>query len=485
MQSPFRRFCAWSRPVRTRLTLVATILVTLALAIAAVGIVLTLRHLLLGAADSAAQTRAHQIEAAVAEGCVTELDAALLTAGDNIDVIQVVDAAGTIVVTNSPGYDRPLSPPLPPGRSQVIHGAHADSSGTKYQATALGVAGPGGDFTVLVGTSERPIHWLIVAVAVLCCLVFPLIVAGMALLTYFSVGRTLAPVDDIRRQVDDIAGGDLTRRVPVPGTGDEIATLAATMNQLLDRIEQSRREQLQFVNDASHELNSPLTTLVGLLDLARAKDQAIDPDTAASVLLPEALRLTDMVADMILLARADESGIPLRRGEVDLDEVVSGEIARLEAITDFAVHTRIVAARIDGDEEKIARALRNLIDNAVRHTRDRISVTMARGDGFVTVSVADNGPGIPEADRARVFQRFVRLDEARGRATGGSGLGLAIVSEIVQAHGGTAAITGTPGGGATVSMRLPFAPVPGPDASPGTGSGAGPRTSPDPTGGAR
>ena len=148
------------------------------------------------------------------------------------------------------------------------------------------------------------------------------------------------------------------------------------MNEMLDRIETARTQQLQFVNDASHELNSPLTTLVGLLDLSRTKSQPIDPDTVDSIMMPEALRLQQMVADLLLLARADESGVPLRLGDVDLDEVVSSEVARIEALTDRVVEARIVAVRVHGDAEKLGRALRNIADNAARHTRDRLGFAM-------------------------------------------------------------------------------------------------------------
>ena len=150
------------------------------------------------------------------------------------------------------------------------------------------------------------------------------------------------------------------------------------MNEMLARIELSRTQQLQFVNDASHELNSPLTTLVGLLDLSSTKRQPIDPDTVDSVMLPDALRLKQMVADLLLLARADEGGVPLHLDDVDLDEIVSSEVTRLEALTEHTVDAHIVAARVRGDADKLARALRNIADNAARHAAGRLCVTMQR-----------------------------------------------------------------------------------------------------------
>lgn len=436
------------RPVRVRLTLLATALVTAALAVAALAMVLVLHRILLGAADAATQARADQIRAAIASEGVGGVDGTLLAQAHNVDVIQIIDASGRVRLVNNKRYSSPLSGPVLPGRLRLVHGAHAGDPDVEYRTSAIGVATPEGDLTVAVGAAEAPINRLVVTVAILCCIVFPLIVIGMAVLTYVFVGRALAPVDDIRRRVDEISGGDLSRRVPVPATGDEIATLATTMNQMLGRIDRTRQQQVRFVNDASHELNSPLTTLVGLLDLADAKGQPIDPETVGSVMLPDALRLQQMVADLLLLARADESGIVLRRAPVDLDDVVGAEVARLEALTDLEVEARIVSARIDADQEKVTRALRNLADNAVRHATGRVAIDMVRtGDGMVEVTVLDDGPGIPDADKGRVTERFVRLDDARGRATGGSGLGLSIVDEIIRAHGGELVVGDAPGRG--------------------------------------
>ncbi len=445
------------RPVRARLTLLATVLVTLALAVAAVAMVFALHRILLQAADSTTQARAHQIEAALATEGVTGLDASLLTSSHNVEVIQILDPSGRILLANGKHFDRPLTGPVAPGRLRVVHGAHAADTGAEYRTSAVGVATTDGHLTVAVGAAEEPLNRLVVTVALLCCIVFPLIVVGMAVLTHFFVGRTLAPVEDIRRRVDDISGGDLGRRVPVPATGDEIATLATTMNQMLERIEGARSQQVRFVNDASHELNSPLTTLVGLLDLAHAKGESIDADTVGSVMLPDALRLQQMVADLLLLARADERGISLHRAEVDLDDIVGAELTRLAALTDLRIDGHIRPARIEADGEKVARALRNIIDNAVRHAAGRVAVTMVVDDSAVTVMVADDGPGIPDADKERVTERFVRLDHSRGRSTGGSGLGLAIVSEIVHAHGGEVVVADSPLGGATVGFGLPLA----------------------------
>lgn len=454
----YQQIRAWVRPVRTRLTVVASALVTLALAIAALVMVLALHHVLVRSAESATSARAHQIAGILAEEGIEGVEPSLLTTAQNVAVIQIVDPFGQIKLASDDAYDHAMSAPLPPGQQATLPSTYAmQGSDDEYQATAVGVRSSNGPLTVMVGAAVAPINSTVLIVGVLCCIVFPLIVAGMALLTYYFVSRALHPVDDIRRRVDDITGGDLTQRVPVPNSGDEIATLASTMNEMLGRIDDARKQQLRFVNDASHELNSPLTTLVGMLDLARVKSQALDPDTIDSVMMPEALRLQNMVADLLLLARADESGVPLRLGDVNLDEIVSTEVARLEATTDYTIDVDIVPIRLHGDGEKLSRALRNIADNAARHTRDTLVFTMTHdlASNTASIVVSDNGPGIGDSDKDRVTERFVRLDLSRERASGGSGLGLSIVTEIVRAHHGTVSVSDSSLGGAAVGFTLP------------------------------
>lgn len=230
------------------------------------------------------------------------------------------------------------------------------------------------------------------------------------------------------------------------------------MNAMLDRIETARTQQLRFVNDASHELNSPLTTVVGLLDLCRVTREPIDADTASTVLFPEAQRLQHMVADLLLLARSDERGLQLRVSSVDLDDLLSEEVARLEAISALDIEAAVVPVQLNADSEKVRRALRNIIDNGARHARSRLVVEMTTESptDTVRVLVSDDGPGIADADKSRVIDRFVRLDPARSRTAGQAGLGLAITAEIIHAHGGEVIIDDSAMGGASVGFTLPL-----------------------------
>ena len=249
-------------------------------------------------------------------------------------------------------------------------------------------------------------------------------------------GRALRPVEAIRAEVADISGHDLHRRVPEPATEDEVAQLARTMNQMLDRIEASAVSQQRFVADASHELRSPLAALRATLEVAVAHPSASSWPAVAAEALDESRRLQRLVEDLLVLASVDATRQANRRQEVDLDELVLLDARRRrneEVVIDLH---RLSGGRVWGDPDQLARVVRNLMDNGQRHTARQISVELGTADQEVVLAVQDDGPGIPSDERQRLFERFARLDEARSEDEGGTGLGLAIAKEIVGAHGG-------------------------------------------------
>ncbi|MGJ0118836.1 ATP-binding protein [Williamsia sp. MIQD14] len=460
--------------VRVRLTVVATVLMAVGLAVAAAIMLLILHRSLLDTADGATRARVDEVAAAVRSLPPSAVDPTLLARTTGIDLVQVIDAGGT-VVASSPGARVALTGPMAGGRSETLDDARAprgvdpdrgdpdrggadrnDDDGAKYRATARAVSTPTGTLTIVVGAAEGPIDDVVLTVALLLAAVFPVVLALLAGATYVLSGRTLAPVERIRSQVADLGGRDLGRRIPVPATRDEIARLADTMNAMLERLDTAQRRQVQFVGDASHELRSPLVTLLGLMELAAAQHESIDPETVSGVLLPETRRLHTMIDDLLLLARSDEQGLSVRHHDVDLDDVVDTDLRRLRATTDLEISGEVVAARVAGDRDALARALRNITDNAVRHARLAVRVSMTRApSGTVLVHVDDDGPGIPPQDRGRVVERFVRLDDARARGDRhGSGLGLAIVSEIVAAHGGVLTLDESPLHGTRATIAL-------------------------------
>ena len=308
---------------------------------------------------------------------------------------------------------------------------------------------------LLVGQSSEPVSLSTSTVSGLLLVGAPALVVFVAALTYWLSGRALRPVEAMRRQVADIDARSLGLRVPLPSARDEVWALAHTMNRMLDRLESAADAQRRFVSDASHELKSPLAALRASVEVAQAYPAASDWPATGEVVLQEALRLERLVADLLMLTRADERGLQLRREEVDLDDILANEVARLRSTTDLRVVTQIKPVRVIGDRDRLQRAVRNLIDNASQHARSGVSLTLTVIDQHAHIDVTDDGPGVQPADRKRVFERFVRLDESRARAAGGTGLGLSIVAQIVAAHDGDVALMDPPTAGCLVRVRPP------------------------------
>ena len=231
------------------------------------------------------------------------------------------------------------------------------------------------------------------------------------------------------------------------------------MNRMLERLESARNSQRRFVSDASHELRSPITTIRQHAEVALAHPERVTAPELAEVVLAEQQRMQRLVEDLLLLARVDEH-VPLTRAAVDLDDLAFEEGHRLRSATSKRVDTSGVnAVRVQGDADALRRMLRNVGENAVRHASSRVDVTLVERGEEVVLTIDDDGPGIPATERARVLQRFVRLDDARSRDEGGSGLGFSIVDEVVRAHGGSMSIEQSPLGGARIVITLPVQAV--------------------------
>jgi signal transduction histidine kinase len=226
------------------------------------------------------------------------------------------------------------------------------------------------------------------------------------------------------------------------------------MNAMLARLQDSAERQRRFVADASHELRSPLARMRAELEVDRAHPGSADPAATSASVLEETVGLQRLVDDLLLLARGDAGALDdVRTGPVDLDVVLERLVAdRRSARPRIDTHG-VAPVQLPGDEAQLGRALGNLLDNAVRHARGAVTLTLAEHDGTAVLTVADDGPGIPVEERERVFERFTRLDDARS-ADGGAGLGLAIAREIAERHGGSLALTDS-GSGARFVLRLP------------------------------
>jgi signal transduction histidine kinase len=313
-------------------------------------------------------------------------------------------------------------------------------------------------YMIVVARTLEPVRETSQIVIGLLVIGIPLLLAVVAAVTWRVVGQALAPVDSIRREVEGISTEQLHRRVPAPVTKDEIARLALTMNQMLERLEKGQERQRRFVSDASHELRSPVASIRQHSEVVLAHPDNASAQELARVVLDEDLRIQQLVEDLLLLARMDEHRTDARKEVLDLDDVVFDEVFRARQVTDKNIDARRVSAgRVRGDRKQLSKLTGNIIDNAVRHARRSVAVTLAEENGEVVFQVEDDGRGVSPKDEKRIFERFVRLQEARDRDSGGSGLGLAIVAEVAGVHGGTVRLHKSSLGGALFEVRLPRA----------------------------
>jgi signal transduction histidine kinase len=427
----------WARQsLRARLTLVATALFSFAVISGAVLLLVLQRYALTRVLDQSAAKTARDIAKQVSGGRVPTT---VLPTSGGITALQVVDANDR-VLTASPGSDR-FTPLVDKPELQAIrHGARPtiDSPTSTARLRVYGRAV--GSRTVLVFTDVSRVDDSLRILTRAALIGGPLAVLVMATATYGVVTLSLRPVAALRHGASDITAAGLARqRLPVPGAQDEIHRLAITLNAMLDRIDSATTRQRTFVGDAAHELRSPLASLRVQLEVAQRLGPTVDWHSLIDDVLVDVGRLNRLVEDLLMLARLDESASLSRRESVPLDELVQS-VAAGYGDARVPVQAETAPVTVTGDPDALRRVALNLINNAVRYARTGVTVTVGpdrRGGKPVAVlTVVDDGPGIPEGERERVFDRFYRVQESRSRETGGTGLGLPIVRDIVRNHGG-------------------------------------------------
>jgi signal transduction histidine kinase len=338
----------------------------------------------------------------------------------------------------------------------VVDGRRAPYRFATIKATDLG----GRTVLVHAGASLSARESAVRSAAVAMLAGLPLILLVIGGVTWLVTRRALAPVEGIRREMAAItASEDLSRRVPEPPSHDEVARLARTTNETLTALEAAVDRQRRFVADASHELRSPIASLRTQLEVGSAYPQLLDVPGAVK----DTERLQHLAADLLLLARLDAGERP-GQAPVDLGELVREEAGhRPSDRTPVSLHTD-EELHVTGSRGQLARVIGNLLDNAQRHAQDGVVVRVERRGDRIVLTVADDGSGVPAAERERIFERFVRLDDARARDEGGAGLGLAIARDVARRHGGTLTAGEAPSGGALFELSLPAAPVLAPHA---------------------
>lgn len=442
------------RTIRLRITAVAAAAVAVVLAVAAITLVVQQRRALTSSLDHTLERRADDIVALLSNGF--DVDAQIAAPGvssDDENFVQMVDGRGEVVASSRNLADAPALQVSPPSNGRVttnVAGLTIDDD--TFRVLSLSI----GDHVLHVGTAFEVVDEGTQALIVSLAVTTPTLVTLLAAMVWWLVGRTLRPVEAIRAEVAEIGSLHLDRRVPQPGTDDEVDRLAATMNQMLTRLEDAVERQQRFVADASHELRSPLTRLRAELELALRSESKPDDAERLDSLLTEVAAMQAMVDDLLHLAQADAHRISHEPVPIDLDDIVFEEGSRLSADRRVPIDlTGVSGAQVQGDPSQLARAIDNLLDNATRHAHTRVVVTLGEEDDTAVFTVTDDGPGIPAEHADKVFERFGRVDEARTAGTGGTGLGLAIAREIVERHGGTIRLTNAGQRGAVFEMRLP------------------------------
>jgi heavy metal sensor kinase len=330
---------------------------------------------------------------------------------------------------------------------------------------AVGARGSdGARYLVEVGTSSAATEATLAHVLVMLAVSLPLAVCVAVAGGFVLVRRALKPVASIARKAEDISLHNLSARLPVVHSGDEIERLSVALNRMIHRLEDAVRSSKQFVADASHELRTPLTVMRGELE-SLAQDAGLGGETRETLgsVLEEVDRLGEIVDGLFALSRLDAGEAPTERVQFDLGELAAttaGQMSLLAEDKQVSVSCESAGGvTVEGDRARLKQVVVNLLDNAIKYTPSggRVRLAVRREAGYAVLEVSDNGIGIPAEALPHVFQRFFRVDSSRSRDQGGAGLGLSIVKSICSAHGAEVEVSSRPGQGSTFRVRQPLA----------------------------
>ncbi|GAC1442372.1 MAG: hypothetical protein NVSMB55_12880 [Mycobacteriales bacterium] len=433
-----RRWAAQS--LRRRIVVSSSLLVLVVLVIATVAVAALFTAGRLHDIDAQTRTETDTLSALVTTG---QLPAVLPVPAGSSLLAQVVSSDGTVLAaTPSASRTQPLAEPRRDGVATDEEGGYA---GTPLRRRVAHLALSRQPVTIIVAAPLSDVRRVLASLRAVLLVLVPLLVLGAATAVWWVAGRALRPVERLRAAAEEIArspaGTARVEQLPSAPGDDEIARLGRTLNDMLAARQRATQQQADFITAAAHELRSPLGSLTVQLDVAAAHPELVDLPELLGELRHDAVRLTSLADDLLTLARID--GAPAARQQrVDL-AAVAGAGGQ--------------PVWVSGDEAGLRRLASNLLSNAHRHGTV-VEVRTAVVGGEAVLEVDDNGPGIPPADRERVFDRWVRLDESRARHSGGFGLGLALVRDIAGTHGGVVTVSDSPLGGARIQVRLPIDP---------------------------
>lgn len=439
------------KTVRARITALALVVSSLVLVLAGATLLHVLASELTSQGDSAARARAAELVEAAEDGSLERQVPPVTDDG----FVQVLNGDGTVLASSPNLPDEPVDAPAT--AAEDVHAldltAPDDAETERYRTWRTAVETDVGTVTVLVGTSLESADEATRSLRTALVIGIPVMLALLGLGTWVVVGRALSRVDRVRAEVERIPEDDLSRRLE-PGSPDEVGRLVETMNRLLARVDDFQHRQRDFVADASHELQSPLTAFRAQLEVAQAHPDSADWTALTTDLLEDTDRMEGLVHDLLLLA-VGETPRPESDETVDVSALVDEEVARLVVRPGVRVGRETgVPAQVRGDRGQLARVVANLLENAVTHAASQVTATVTQQAEAVLVRVVDDGPGVPPDQVDRVFERFYRGDVARSRADAGTGLGLAIARTLTRRHGGDVVLVAG-SRGATFEVRLP------------------------------
>ncbi|MGW1838095.1 ATP-binding protein [Streptomyces sp. NPDC002067] len=451
--------------VRARATAGATLVVALALVAAGTALLLVLRGNLRDQTDLQAEVAARAVAVRIATGSVhgdldlpdaddrpvvvTDDDGRLLAVDDDLEAVdgqrigEAPDSSGA-----GDGERRDHRGEVDDDVRVTDGTATVDGHRADYRFATVEAEDTAGDKAVVrAGAPLAPARQTVGTLRDAMLIGLPPLLLVVAVVTWLVTRRALRPVEGIRGEMAAItASADLGRRVPVPAARDEIGRLARTTNETLAALETSVERQRRFVADASHELRSPIASLRTQLEVGAAHPELLDVPGAVE----DTVRLQQLAADLLLLARLDAGERPAG-APVALAALVREETSQRTADRIAVTVGRLDGAEVTGSRGQLVRVLGNLLDNAQRHATAAVRVEVVREGAEAVLRVDDDGPGVPPADRERIFERFVRLDDARARDDGGAGLGLAIARDVAERHGGSLRVRE----GSVFELRLP------------------------------
>jgi len=379
--------------------------------------------------------------------------------------VEVLGPTGDLLYRNQRLQGRMLGGPAFAGEGVGGYSPRSTrlSDGTRVRVVSRVHVLDGRRLLIRLAHSEEPLFERLRDLFVASLVVLPAVLLGAGLAGYALARRALSPIERMAQQAREITPANLHARLPVDDNDDELGELARVFNQTLARLERAFEQLRSFTSDVSHELRTPLAMIrsVGEVGLQKEGSRAEYRDIVGSM-LEEVNRLTSLIDSLLTIARADSGHIQLHRAPIALMELVRASAALFEVLMEEkSLHLQITGdehTHIHGDALFLRQALMNIVHNAVKYSADGGVITiriLPASDARVLIEIEDSGPGIPPEDQPRVFDRFYRVDKARGRESGGAGLGLSIAKWAVEAHGGTLTLESEIGHGSLFRIALP------------------------------